>query len=789
MKLASLRSKLLLSFLVIGLVPLLGLGILSMRQAGQALSVEAFNQLKSVRGIKAKAVTDYLQQVHNQALTLSEDRMIVEAMADLKRFFPLARSEAALTASDLQRFKQELGSYYQGEFSQAYAQHNRGQSPNAAALLKQLDSDSILLQHAYIRANRQPLGSKHLLDQAPEAWSYNRLHAEIHPVIRNFLEKFGYYDIFLVDSETGDIVYSVFKELDFTTSLLNGPYAQTNFGEAFRRANAAGDKDSVVMVDYAPYLPSYQAPAGFVASPIFEGGKKIGVLMFQFPIDRLNAIMNQRDGLGETGESYLVGSDLLMRSDSFLDPQHHAVATSFADPSHGKVDTLAVQAALSGQTDTQLIDDYNGNPVLSAYTPIKFDGLNWALLAEIDQAEAFAAIKALRLETALISLLATGGVLLLALLLARSIVGPIRLTMAMVEALEQGDLEHRIGITERRDELGQMARALNGFADNMRDEVLAAFEKLAAGDLTFVANGVIRQPLARTNAALNQVMGQIQLAAEQIASGSSQVAVASETLAQGATESAASLEEISSSMNQMAAQTQQNAENAGQAEALANHAKDAAEKGNSQMQAMIGAMDEINQAGQNINKIIKTIDEIAFQTNLLALNAAVEAARAGQAGKGFAVVAEEVRNLAARSAKAARETAELIESTVTKTERGTQIDGQTASALQEIVAGISRVTDLAAEIAAASNEQADGISQINQGLTQIDAVTQQNTSHAEETAATSEQLSGQAEALKNQLGLFVLHQTQVKTVARLIARQPAADRESIPSGLSWAEMS
>jgi len=257
-------------------------------------------------------------------------------------------------------------------------------------MLSQLDEESIALQYYYIEANRNPLGSKHLLDRADDVSAYSQLHEKVHPIIRNYLEKFGYYDIFLVDSETGDIVYSVFKELDYSTSLINGPYAQTNFGEAFRRANAAGNKDAVVLVDYAQYTPSYEAPASFIASPIFnEDNEKIGIAMFQMPIDRLNTIMSERSGLGETGETYLVGPDKLMRSDSYLDPEHHSVMASFRFPETGKVDTDAVRAGLAGKTGSEVIVDYNDNPVLSAYAPLEIGDFTWVLLAEIDVAEAF----------------------------------------------------------------------------------------------------------------------------------------------------------------------------------------------------------------------------------------------------------------------------------------------------------------------------------------------------------------------------------------------------------------
>ncbi len=406
---------------------------------------------------------------------------------------------------------------------------------------------------------------------------------------------------------------------------------------------------------------------------------------------------------------------------------------------------------------------------------------NWVIGAGVYQDDVAAELSKVFFLTLTIMAGAIVGSLLLVYFVSRSVTKPLSATVRMIEELEKGNLDLRLNL-DQRDEVGQMAKALDGFADNMKDEVLAAFEALADSNLTFEATGVIRHPLAKANAALNDVMGQIQVAGEQIASGSGQVSDSSQSLSQGATEQASSLEEISASLNQMSAQTATNAENASQANRLAAEAQSAAEKGSSQMQAMVGAMTEINEAGQNISKIIKTIDEIAFQTNLLALNAAVEAARAGQHGKGFAVVAEEVRNLAARSAKAAAETAELIEGSVDKTANGSAIANQTAGALQEIVGGIGKVTDLVGEIAAASTEQAQGVAQINQGVSQIDQVTQQNTASAEECAAAAEELSSQAEQMRQMLQRFTLKQGQQ------FQRQTSHAPSSVLANVGWTQM-
>ncbi len=367
-------------------------------------------------------------------------------------------------------------------------------------------------------------------------------------------------------------------------------------------------------------------------------------------------------------------------------------------------------------------------------------------------------------------------------MLRKLIVRPINMVKNALTDIGHGHLDKRLNLTQK-DELGETARTLDTMADSLQSDIVKPLQQLANGDLTFEVTphdekDTLRQAITKLGEDLTRMVSDLQVAGQQIDSGSSQVSTSAQLLSDGAAQSASAVEEVSSSMNQISGKITTSAEHAQQADQLTATASQAATSGSERMAEMISAMGEINAAGQDINKIIKVIDEIAFQTNLLALNAAVEAARAGQHGKGFAVVAEEVRNLAARSAKAASETADLIEGSIQKAHNGTQIAERTGDALDEIVKSIDTVTNLISEIATSSNEQAQGIAQVNIGMQQIDQVIQQNTSTAEESAATSEELSSQAAELKSQLGRFKLnHASQFDAAPTKSLQLPASSNK------------
>ncbi|MEW5724454.1 MAG: methyl-accepting chemotaxis protein [Thermodesulfobacteriota bacterium] len=246
-----------------------------------------------------------------------------------------------------------------------------------------------------------------------------------------YTQMYGYYDLFLVNPD-GYVFYTVAKEPDYQTNMVSGQYADSNLGRLIRKVLETRQPG---LADFEPYAPSKGEPAAFMARPVVHEDKVEIVVALQLSLESLNNLMQQRDGMGETGETYLVGPDKLMRSDSYLDPANHSVKASFANPSLGRVDTEASRDALAGRTDARIIIDYNGNPVLSAYTPVPVGDATWALIAEIDEAEAFAAVNMMRWLVGIIAVVGVAGIISLALLITRSITKPVN---RIIEALNSG---------------------------------------------------------------------------------------------------------------------------------------------------------------------------------------------------------------------------------------------------------------------------------------------------------------------------------------------------------------
>jgi methyl-accepting chemotaxis protein len=367
-------------------------------------------------------------------------------------------------------------------------------------------------------------------------------------------------------------------------------------------------------------------------------------------------------------------------------------------------------------------------------------------------------------QTVVVLLSIVGGGLLIAIALAflitASITSPLKVVSATAAEISKGNFTMEAVQVKGRDELARLAGEFNTMNDSLRQKA-DAIRIMARGDFSVSAPRAsdvdgLADSLEEMNGALNQVLGGVRVAVDQVTSGATQIAQSSQSLSQGASEQASSLEEISSSLAEISSQSKQNAENATEANVLASEAVANAKDGNDKMKDLQSAMEQINVSSDEVAKVVKVIDDIAFQINLLALNANVEAARAGKYGKGFAVVADEVRNLAVRSAAAVKETTGMVDETLRNIEQGTSAAKITAEQLDNIVSGSSKVAEYLGDIAVASKEQAAGFAQTNSGLEQIDQVTQSNTASAEESASAAEELAAQAHQLNSMVARFKL---------------------------------
>ena len=433
-----------------------------------------------------------------------------------------------------------------------------------------------------------------------------------------------------------------------------------------------------------------------------------------------------------------------------------------------KISSLVLEnTAASNATAQQLLTGEYNPKVNDAIEDLRSFADSVDVLGQKDFDTSIRVRNMLLIVAILLSVAAIVIAVILALMLIRAIVPPIREIQKGMEEIEAGNLNVQLKY-ESRDELGQLSDSVRGMVDSLKaiihDEdylfaemgngnfdVQTRIAEKYVGDFTSILTSIVK---LRDN--LNSTLMQINQSADQVSAGSDQVSSGAQALSQGATEQASSVEELAATINEISGNVKANAENAREASCKAAQVKDQAGESSRRMQEMLSAMTDISSSSGEIGKIIKTIEDIAFQTNILALNAAVEAARAGAAGKGFAVVADEVRNLAGKSADASKNTSALIEGSLHAVDRGTRIANETADALNQVVDGVQSVTVTIDNISRASDDQAVSIGQVTQGIDQISSVVQTNSATAEESAAASEELSGQAQILKNLVGQFRL---------------------------------
>ena len=839
---SKIRNKLVLAFLVVALVPLAVLGIVANRVARNGLLDQAFSQLDAVRAIKSNQTEEYFQVIDNQITTFSENSMIVDAMNQLPEALGNAISENTVTEDDLKRFETELYAYYSNDFAVEYSKQNEGAAPPLNEQFSLLDDDSLFLQYQYIKANPNPLGSKESLDRADDSSQYSELHGKLHPVVRNYLKKFGYYDIFLCDVETGDIVYSVYKELDFTTSLKDGPYASTNFGRAFQLAAAANSPNATFLVDYEAYVPSYNAAASFISSPIYDGNKKIGVAIFQMPIDKINGIMAERTGLGESGESYVIGPDFLFRNDSRF-TKDMGLSTTILN-SKVSVKTEAVLSAQSGESGTKVIDDYRGSPVLSSWSPVTLhkaehggDSVEWTLISEIDEAEIRQPVVALSRYMWVVFSLATVALVLASVFVSKGLTKQASSITNMLSMIGIGDFDARTEVSTV-DELGQVAVALNAMCDNTLgliqsneereqleesiNNLRGEMEGIAGGDLTAEAivsediTGSVANAVNNMVSQLRQIIQHVKSSTLQVGSAASQIQATTVHLSEGSEAQAVQIAETSSAVDEMAESINSVAKNTEESADVAHQASKRAAEGAAAVEATIGGMDRIRdqvqetskrikrlgESSQEIGEIVQLIGDIADRTSILALNASIQAAMAGEAGQGFAVVAEEVERLAERSNEATKQVESLIkaiqadaseaiagmEESTKEVVEGSQLAAEAGQTLTDIDSVSNQLAELIGSISQATQQQARGAEAVSSSMQEISQVTQQTATGTSQAAVSVSHLANLADDLRSSVSTFKLPEEDQANTSSLEADTPAtigAPVSAIDGGTSF----
>lgn len=733
----------------------------------QAIYERASNQLLSVRETKKSEIERYLTRVAGQLVTLANMASTVEAMEGLTQAYQAYPVEQVPASSLI-----ALKDYYTTQFGQNYQKLNDGQDANPLARLNLLSRSAEALQARYIASNPNPLGAKHEWESDSLGNAYDALHQKYHPGIKQYLEQFGLYDVFMVDND-GHVVYTVFKELDFATNLLSGPYKESGLARAYVQAKTLAN-NQYYLDDFAPYYPSYEAAASFISTPIFNGSTRVGVLIFQMPVDEINSIMTfdsrwKDNGLGNTGQSYLVGSDHLMRSQPRLLLEDASAFIGTLNSLTGdraainqirskqsaigllKVSSQAVDKALRGESGLMMESTHASVQLLSAYTPLDALGLRWALVTEMQADEALADIAKLSDELIMKVLIAIviGAVIatLAAWMVGNGISKPIRDSISQIQRMSRdNDLTVRLS-EQGSDEIRQLAQALNRMLSHLQDTIcqfahttdkLNSHTQTITHNMTGTRNSVSEQH-ERTDSVVTAV-----------------------------NEMSASITEVSEFAQRAATFVQEANQKGHGGVSVGNELARDMTSINQQMASAVEAIARLNHESQSIASVLDVIQAIAEQTNLLALNAAIEAARAGEQGRGFAVVADEVRNLAAKTQTSTEEIRTKIDRLQKETQsvvscieeanntvvRGVATCHSNTDMLKQIVDMLNDLNEMNIQIATATEQQRGVTEEINANITSISDVSASVTVQVGEVNVIVNELSDEAMELSKRMGQF-----------------------------------
>jgi methyl-accepting chemotaxis protein len=719
----NIRQKMLLGAGLLTLIPVVITATLlwqgTSTLAETALTDRTQSQLSSLRDTKVTQVTDEINTRVRSLQVLASQRATIDGLRALKASYSTAAKDSGVTRDAASA---AMTDYSQKQFAPEFTKRNATAAPDLSKAVAALDDNGLALQSEFIVSNPNPIGQKEKLVRPQGNYAYAQAHALYHPSLERAQKLLEYYDIFMIDTDTDNVIYTVFKELDFGSSLKTGIASGTKLAEAYNKVKQAANRDSTYLSDFAPYLVSYDDTAAFAAVPVFDGDKQIGVLAMQYPIDKISEVMSSNKswnkiGLGDTGDLFIVGPDKLMRTNArYLTENKEAFSAQLGDKlsanaraamikketSIGLVsaDSDETNTALAGQSGFTTFTDYRGVTSVGAFGPLKVQGLNWGVVAKIDKEEADQPINALNatalLRAVLIGLTVVTVAALLVSLFLSNFLAPIKKLTDTVQQVASGNTSARTEL-QGQDEIGELGRSFDGLLDDriatleksakenetLNNSVIALLQtvfQLGNRDLTARAP-VTEDIIGTVSSSINQLsdetgrtLAEVQDIAEQVRKTSEAVRVQSVMVEETARSERDALQSMSSSLNQatdqltqMASLSDQSniaAEKAATATQAALTAVDGTVKGMDQLRDSISDMEKrfkrLGERSQEISTAVQLINAISERTHVLALNASMQAATAGEAGRGFAVVAEEVQRLSDSSRQATAQISQLV---------------------------------------------------------------------------------------------------------------------------------